>query len=65
MPVAVENCDSFRLWKFACDTTYCMKAARFFPLAYLANVHGFILLAPYLLLFLTISRTLQIYRKVG
>jgi hypothetical protein len=42
-----------------------MKAARFFPLAYLANVHGFILLAPYLLLFLTISRTLQIYRKVG
>lgn len=39
-----------------------MKAARYFPLAYLANVHGFILLAPYLLLFLTIARTLQVHR---
>jgi hypothetical protein len=42
-----------------------MKAARYFPLAYLANVHGFILLAPYLVLFLTVMRTVQVHRKVG
>ena len=40
-----------------------MKAARYFPLAYIANVHGFILLVPYLVLFLTVMRTVQIYRK--
>jgi len=39
-----------------------MKAARYFPLAFLANVHGFILLAPYMVLFLTIARTVQVYR---
>ncbi len=38
-----------------------MKVARFFPLAFIANVHGFILLAPYLVLFLTIVRVAQIY----
>jgi hypothetical protein len=30
-----------------------MKAARFFPLAFLANIHGFALLVPYLALFMT------------
>jgi hypothetical protein len=40
-----------------------MKAARYFPLAYLANVHGFILLAPYLVLFLTVTRFVQMSRK--
>jgi hypothetical protein len=40
-----------------------MNAARFFPLAYLADVHGFILLAPYMVIFLTIARTVQVYRK--
>jgi hypothetical protein len=39
-----------------------MKAARYFPLAFIANVHGFILFAPYMILFLTISRALQVYR---
>jgi hypothetical protein len=38
-----------------------MKAARFFPLAFLANVHGFIMLAPYLVLMLTVVRTVQMY----
>jgi hypothetical protein len=38
-----------------------MRHARFFPLAFLANVHGFILLAPYLVIFLTVVRTVQMY----
>jgi hypothetical protein len=37
-----------------------MKAVLYFPLAYVANVHGFILLAPYLVLFLTVVRYLQL-----
>ncbi len=49
----------------ACDTTYRMRAARFFPLAFVANVHGFILLAPYLVLFLAVTRTLQVQRKAN
>jgi hypothetical protein len=39
-----------------------MKAARFFPLAFLANVHGFILLAPYLIAFLTVVRLMELRR---
>jgi hypothetical protein len=42
-----------------------MKVARFFPLAFLANVHGFILMAPYMVIFLTVARTVQMYRRAG
>jgi hypothetical protein len=38
-----------------------MRAARFIPLAFVADVHGFILLAPYLVIFLTVVRTVQMY----
>lgn len=39
----------------------CMKTARLFPLAFIADVHGFMLLAPYLVLCLTVVRTMQIF----
>lgn len=32
-----------------------MKAVRFFPLAFIANVHGFVIFVPYLALFLTVA----------
>ncbi len=54
--------ERFRFSRFDCDTTYRMKAARFFPLAFLANVHGFILLAPYLIAFLTVVRLMELRR---
>jgi hypothetical protein len=43
-----------------------MKAVRFFPLAFLANIHGFALLVPYLALFMTvvwIAQAVAIYHK--
>jgi hypothetical protein len=40
-----------------------MKVLLYFPLAYLANVHGFILLVPYLVIFLTVVRSAQVYRR--
>jgi hypothetical protein len=38
-----------------------MKAVLYFPLAYVADVHGFLLLAPYLVIFLTVARSIQVY----
>ncbi len=40
-----------------------MKAVLYFPLAYLANVHGFILLVPYLVCCLMMLRIMQVRKK--
>jgi hypothetical protein len=40
-----------------------MKAARYFPLAFIANVHGFILMAAYLMLFMAVVGTVQVFKK--
>jgi hypothetical protein len=32
-----------------------MKVLRFFPLAFISNVHGFLIFAPYLAVFLTVT----------
>jgi 4-hydroxybenzoate polyprenyltransferase len=40
-----------------------MKSVVYFPLAYIANVHGFILLVPYLVFCLMLLRMLQVRRK--
>jgi hypothetical protein len=36
-----------------------MKALRFFPLAFICNVHGFMIFAPYLMVFLTVSHLVR------
>ena len=40
-----------------------MKAVLYFPLAYIANVHGFILLVPYLVFCLMLLRMMQVRKK--
>jgi hypothetical protein len=40
-----------------------MKAVRFFPLAFIANVHGFILFAGYVIVFLTVAMLVQMFRR--
>jgi len=36
-----------------------MKAVRFFPLAFIANVHGFLIFVPYLALFLAAAHLIR------
>jgi hypothetical protein len=36
-----------------------MKAVRFFPLAFIANVHGFLIFVPYLAAFLALAHLLR------
>jgi hypothetical protein len=40
-----------------------MRTVRFFPLAFIANVHGFILFAIYVILFLSVAMLVQMLRR--
>jgi hypothetical protein len=40
-----------------------MKALTFLPLAYLADVQGFLLFAPYVALFLSLALALRVARR--
>jgi hypothetical protein len=39
-----------------------MKHLRFFPLAFISNVHGFLIFAPYMAIFMTV---LHLTRRFG